>query len=95
MLELNRITLMQERFNAHWVRKNGYGRLFRNDKDLVTVFADMASQQNWQELHQNITAYQNDAVFCVRDKIIELLGNTVTEQNIPQYKQSHLAVSDI
>lgn len=73
LLERNRVTLIQERFNARWVQKLKYGKLFSNQQTLSAAIEHINESTHWQELNQAVYAYRNDAVYQVRDAIVDLL----------------------
>jgi UDP-N-acetylglucosamine:LPS N-acetylglucosamine transferase len=67
---LNTATLPQERFNAEWIRSQGYGLVVRRYSEIAQAVADLLGRR--EEFKTAVSAQENRAVYEVLD-IFELL----------------------
>lgn len=63
IIEANAWTLPQERFNAQWVRENGYGIVLRNLQQVEDAVHNLVVNGTLNEFRQRIATLNNRAVY--------------------------------
>jgi 1,2-diacylglycerol 3-beta-galactosyltransferase len=63
IVECNRRTMVQERYNAAWVEENGLGMAFKNIRELPDVIKRIVGTDRLQAMRANIARLDNRAVF--------------------------------
>jgi UDP-N-acetylglucosamine:LPS N-acetylglucosamine transferase len=74
ILECNRRTLPQERYNAQWVLENRMGIVIRSFKEIVTGVEQLLEPSTLTELRRNAGTYSNRALLEVPqilDRVVE------------------------
>ncbi len=62
IVECNAKTLPQERYNAEWVRENGYGIVVPNFKEIVPAVERLLENATFEEFRANARGYSNRAL---------------------------------
>jgi hypothetical protein len=65
IIERNAWTLPQERFNADWVRENGFGLVLKNFRAIETAVKQLLTHETLAPMRARIDALNNQAVFEV------------------------------
>jgi hypothetical protein len=74
IVERNAWTLPQERYNAEWVRENGYGLVVKNWREVAGAVAGLIEPASFTDRRQRIAAFHNRAVFeipCALGQILD------------------------
>jgi Glycosyltransferase family 28 C-terminal domain len=74
ILECNRWTLPQERYNTEWVKEKNVGIVLNNFGEIVSGVQQLLRPGQLQEFRKNVAALQNRAVFEVPEIFAKLLG---------------------
>ena len=61
LLHYNRMTMIQEKSNAIWVEKQGYGKAFCKIKKFNEKFIQFLDSNQLENLKQNVSQYHNEA----------------------------------
>jgi len=75
IIESNAWTLPQERFNAQWVRDNGYGIVLKNLKQVESAVGELLASGRLQEFKKHIGALHNRAVYEIPEVLSSILQN--------------------
>ena len=75
IVERNAWTLPQERYNAEWVRENGYGTVVRNWNESARAVGDLLAPAAFAGTKQAVAAFQNRAVFEIPEAFDAILQN--------------------
>ncbi|HUK53559.1 MAG TPA: glycosyltransferase [Candidatus Binatia bacterium] len=70
VVERNAWTLPQERYNAHWVRHNGFGLVVRSWKNVNAAVEHLLEPSKFEATHRAVSSVRNRAVL----EIPEILG---------------------
>jgi len=73
LVELNRHTLIQERFNAKWVKENGFGLFFNNSKTLLESLNEVISGNKYAGFKEVLNKYKNNSSKMIENKIHQLI----------------------
>jgi len=65
IVECNARTLPQERYNAEWVRENGFGIVLRSFRKIAPAVQQLLDQSTLTEFRGRTEAYSNRALFEV------------------------------
>jgi UDP-N-acetylglucosamine:LPS N-acetylglucosamine transferase len=65
IVECNSRTMPQERYNAEWVRENGFGIVVPNFRNIAPSVQRLLDPSTFNELRHNVGAYSNRALFEV------------------------------
>jgi hypothetical protein len=77
LVERNRSTLPQERYNTEWVREKGVGVVVGNFRsDVVSAVSSLLEPDKLEAMKRNVSSLHNRAVF----EIPELLGSLLAER---------------
>ena len=71
IVESNRWTLPQERYNAEWIRQRGVGLVLRNFRGIAEGVARL--EKNLDEFRRRVASIQNRAVFEIPEILSRLL----------------------
>lgn len=71
IVECNKKTLPQERYNAEWVSEKGYGIVVPSFREIVPAVKRLIEPGAFQEFLRNTTAYRNRALAEVSDILDE------------------------
>jgi len=74
IVELNRWTLPQERFNVEWVRQKGVGVVVRSFREIVSAVSQLLEPGNFARYRANAAAIDNRAVFEIPEILSRILG---------------------
>ena len=74
IVERNAWTLPQERYNADWVRENGYGIVLGNFREIRGAVEEMIAPENLERYRSRAAATENRAVWEIPERLQELLG---------------------
>jgi 1,2-diacylglycerol 3-beta-galactosyltransferase len=77
----NSWTLPQERYNADWIRSQGFGIVLRSFADINQAVAEMLGPGS--AYHRNVAQYSNLAVFEVADILQEILEQARPRSDAP------------
>jgi hypothetical protein len=83
VIEANAWTLPQERFNAHWVKENGYGIVLKNLKQTEDAVHDLLARGRLGEFKNRIATVNNRAIY----EIPEILSSILKESPAGKSKQ--------
>lgn len=75
IIEANAWTLPQERFNAQWVKENGYGIVLDNLRQVEQAVRELLAPERLQEFKNRIATVNNRAVY----EIPKILGSILTK----------------
>jgi len=76
VVELNRWTLVQERFNVEWVRQKGVGVVVRSFRGIVSAVNQLLEPDHFAHYRANAAAVRNRAVFEVPDILARIVENS-------------------
>ncbi len=76
IIEANAWTLPQERFNAQWVRENGYGIVLKNLQQVESAVDELLAPGRLQDFKSRIATLHNRAVY----EIPEILASILKEK---------------
>jgi len=65
IVECNRKTLPQERYNAEWVTEQGYGIVVPSFKEIAPAVQRLLQSATFNEFRRNVSEYSNRALFEV------------------------------
>jgi len=80
IVELNRWTMPQERFNVAWVRQKGAGVVVRSFRGIVSAVNQLLEPTHFAHYRANAAAIENRAVFEIPEileRILETVGEVV------------------
>jgi len=75
VVERNAWTLPQERYNAQWVRENGFGLVVRSWKNVNAAVEHLLEPSKFEATHRAVSAVQNRAVFEIPDMLGRILDS--------------------
>jgi len=75
VVERNAWTLPQERYNAQWVRENGFGLVVRSWKSVNAAVEHLLEPSKFEATHRAVSAVQNRAVFEIPDMLGQILDS--------------------
>ena len=78
IVERNAWTLPQERYNADWVRENGYGSVVRNWGQAGSAVAELIEPARFAATKQAIAAFHNRAVFEIPEAFERILDSSAS-----------------
>jgi 1,2-diacylglycerol 3-beta-galactosyltransferase len=78
LIECNAWTLPQERYNAEWVTEKRVGIVLKSFREVVHGVRQMLEPATLAELHTNIAAQENRAIFEIPEILGKLLGEVPT-----------------
>ncbi len=76
IIEANAWTLPQERFNAQWVRENGYGIVLKNLRQVEDAVRDLLAPGRLEEFKSRIATVNNRAVYEIPEILASILRKT-------------------
>jgi hypothetical protein len=76
IVEKNAWTLPQERFNADWVRDNGFGLVLPNFRRLEFAVRDLLERDHLEQMKRRIATLNNRAVFEVPEILAAISSRT-------------------
>ena len=74
LVERNRWTLPQERYNADWIVEKQVGLVLRNFRFIVPAVAELFQPENYRRFHAKAAAIENRAVFEIPDILEKILA---------------------
>jgi len=74
IVECNRWTLVQERFNAEWIRKQQIGLVLPNFRGIAGAVSEMLRPETLARFRQNTAALKNRAVFEIPEILEQILA---------------------
>ena len=77
IIECNRWTLPQERYNAEWVRKKDIGIVVDDFSEICQAVSRLLEPTRFQQLRANVAAIENRAVFEILDILQRILDGEV------------------
>ena len=83
IVECNRKTLPQERYNAEWVTEKGYGIVVRSFKQIAPAVQRLLQSATFSEFRSKVNVYSNRALFEV-PAILERCAEHATVQTQSQ-----------
>jgi 1,2-diacylglycerol 3-beta-galactosyltransferase len=86
IVECNRKTLPQERYNAEWVEEKGFGIVVRSFREIAPAVQRLIEPSAFKEFHSHTNTYSNRALFEVSEileKCYEGAGTLETAQTRP------------
>jgi len=88
LVECNRWTLPQERFNAEWVKEKRVGLVLESFDDVVNGMKQMLEPRKLAEFKKNVAAQNNRAIFEIMEILEKLPANARGTSSMPQEKTS-------
>jgi 1,2-diacylglycerol 3-beta-galactosyltransferase len=73
IIEANAWTLPQERFNAQWVKENGYGIVLNNLRQVEDAVTDLLSPGRLDDVKSRIATLNNRAVYEIPEILAAIL----------------------
>jgi 1,2-diacylglycerol 3-beta-galactosyltransferase len=73
IIEANSWTLPQERFNAKWVRENGYGIVLKNLQQVESAVGELLGAGRLQDFKNRIETLHNRAVYEIPEILASIL----------------------
>jgi len=77
IVELNRWTLPQERFNVEWVRQKGVAVVVRSFREIVSAVSELLEPGKFARYRANAAAIENRAVFEIPEILARILESPV------------------
>jgi UDP-N-acetylglucosamine:LPS N-acetylglucosamine transferase len=74
IVECNRWTLPQERYNADWVREQNVGIVLEDFRDIERGVSELLANGNLEKMRSRAAGLENRAVFEIPDVLARLLG---------------------
>lgn len=87
IVECNNKTLPQERYNAQWVRENGFGIIVRSFREIASAVQRLSEPGNLAEFRRRTSTYSNQALFEVAG-ILEKCYQGDSAQSIMQHQRA-------
>ena len=85
IVECNKKTLPQERYNAEWVLDNGFGIVVPSFREIAPAVERLIEPSAFEEFRRNTTTYSNRALF----EVAEILEKCSEGVEIPAIAQNH------
>jgi 1,2-diacylglycerol 3-beta-galactosyltransferase len=85
ILERNKRTMPQERYNTEWVLENRLGIVLQNFSEIASGVEQLLQPETFAELRANARAYTNRAIFEVPAILEEVLERHVPV-SVPVFK---------
>jgi 1,2-diacylglycerol 3-beta-galactosyltransferase len=82
IVECNNRTLPQERYNAEWVAKKGYGIVVESFREIVPAVRRLIEPSAFQEFLRNTDGYRNRALAEVAEILDECYARTHTAETV-------------
>jgi hypothetical protein len=76
IVECNRKTLPQERYNAEWIAENGFGIVVDGFRQIAPAVERLTEPSAFQQFRHNVEAYSNRALFEVPEILEECCART-------------------
>ena len=73
LVERNRWTLPQERYNADWIVEKQVGLVLKSFRYIVQAVAELLQPENYRRFHEKAAAEVNRAVFEIPDILERIL----------------------
>ena len=73
LVELNKYTLIQERYNAKWVQDNGFGLIFKDSSTLLNALKELILEHKYWQIKEKLEYYKNNSSLKIENKILELI----------------------
>ena len=70
----NAWTMPQERYNARWIRENGFGIVVRSFRHVADAVREMLEPADFQRYRANAASTSNRAVFEIPDILEKILA---------------------
>ncbi len=67
--------LLHEANNITWIEEQGFGFRFKNTKQLLTRIQDLTSPEVYQQLKENVSQFENKAIFEMPDIIETIMAH--------------------
>jgi UDP-N-acetylglucosamine:LPS N-acetylglucosamine transferase len=74
IIERNVWTLPQERYNAEWIREQGFGIVLENFRDIENAVKNLIASDRLESIKRNISALDNRAVFEIPEILERILA---------------------
>jgi len=74
VVERNAWTLPQERYNAHWVRHNGFGLVVRSWKNVNAAVEHLLEPSKFEATHRAVSSVRNRAVLEIPGILEKILS---------------------
>jgi len=84
VIEANAWTLPQERFNAHWVKENGYGIVLKNFKQTEDAVYELLARGRLGEFKNRIATVNNRAIYEIPEILSSILKKSTAVNSKPQ-----------
>jgi hypothetical protein len=78
IVECNRKTLPQERYNAEWVEEKGFGIVVRSFREIAAAVQRLIEPSTFEEFRRNTGTYSNRALFEVSEILEKCYEGTGT-----------------